>query len=53
MKKVLCVLLSVIMLFSISITAFASETTDKEFCIDNYDQYTINLSNAAPILVLP
>ncbi len=48
MKKVLCVLLSVIMLFSISITAFASETTDKEFCIDNYDQYTINLSNAAP-----
>lgn len=47
MKQALCVLLSLTMLLSNSITAFASETTDGEFCIDNYEQYTITLSDAA------
>ena len=47
MKKVLCVLLSLMMLLSMSITTFASEITDEGFCMDNYDQYTINLSDAA------
>lgn len=47
MKKVLSIVLSLVMLLSMSVTAFAAETTTTEkdtFCIDNYTQYTISFS---------
>ena len=48
MKKVLSILLVVIMLFSMSITAFASTASDDSFCIEDYDQYSIDFSETNP-----
>ena len=48
MKKVLSILLVVIMMFSMSLTAFASTASDDSFCIEDYDQYSIDFSETNP-----
>lgn len=45
MKKILCIVLAISLILSINVTAFASnDNGESEFCIDNYTQYTVNLS---------
>ena len=43
MKKVLCIILSLVMLLSMSVTAFASETTDNEISIEIDPETTITI----------
>ena len=45
MKKVLCILLSVTIVFSMSTSAFADEIEDNSFCIEDYISYTIDFSS--------
>ncbi|MEY8335137.1 hypothetical protein AALB53_18825 [Lachnospiraceae bacterium 47-T17] len=45
MKKCISIFLSVVMIISMSISAFANTAENKDvFCIDNYTQYTIDFS---------
>lgn len=45
MKKIVCLALSLVMILSMGVSAFASTPeSDGSFCIDNYTQYTINLT---------
>lgn len=49
MKKLLSIVLAVSLILSINVTAFASnDKGESEFCIDNYTQYTVNLSTGNP-----
>lgn len=49
MKKTVSMLLSLIMLFSLSVPTFANAAeSDAEFCIDNYIQHTINFHDTNP-----
>ena len=45
MKKVLCILLSVTIVFSMSTSAFADEIEDNSFWIEDYISYTIDFSS--------